>query len=72
MPVRMIKISRRPIIIPIISTIRVALPVAGPVRPRERPTVPSAEANSNMASVKPQPAVSVSANVPTRIVMQQL
>ena len=51
-------------IIPIISTMRVALPVAGPVRPMESPTVPSAEANSNMASVKPHPAVRVSTNAP--------
>ena len=45
------KISSRPRIIPNISTISVAAPVTEVVSPMDNPTVPSADANSNIASV---------------------
>ena len=64
-PIKMIKISNLPRSIPSISITKVAVLVDGPVIPIDKPTVPSAEANSNIASVREQPAVNVSNNEPT-------
>ncbi|MPN14827.1 hypothetical protein SDC9_162156 [bioreactor metagenome] len=58
------KISSLPNNMPNISTINVADPVVGVVRPMDNPTVPKAEANSNIASIREQPAVTVMSNVP--------
>ncbi len=51
---------------PNISTSKTGAAVAGFVKPIDKPTVPSEEANSNIPSVKPQPAVSVISSEPTR------
>lgn len=64
MPMRTMKISRRPRNIPNISTIKVAVLVVGPVRPMDRPTVPREEEKSNMASVRLQSAVAVISREP--------
>ena len=63
-PIKMIKISNLPKIIPSISITKVAVLVDGPVIPIDKPTVPSAEANSNIASVREQFAVKVNNSDP--------
>ena len=60
------KISSLPKIIPAISTSNAALPVAGPVSPIDSPTVPRAEANSNIASPREHPAVMVNRKAPVQ------
>ena len=60
------KISNRPKSIPAISTIKAKAGVAGPVMPIDNPTVPNAEAKSNIASINEQFAVSINKNVPIR------
>ena len=65
-PASRMKISKRPRSMPAISTIKASAGVAGPVMPIDNPTVPSAEAKSNIASINVQFAVSISRNVPPK------
>ena len=56
-PVNTRRISSLPSSMPAISTSSVAALVDGPVRPMDRPTVPSEDANSNMQLASGAPSV---------------
>ena len=63
-PVNTRKISSLPSSMPAISTSSVAAQVDGPVKPMDRPTVPSEEANSNMQLASGALSVMHSSSVP--------